>query len=407
MADTALDGLRVIDLSYGIAGPMCAKMLADYGADVVKVETPKGGDESRRAGPFFEDDPHPEKSLLFLYLNCNKRGVTLDIETQGGRKVLRELVKGTDVLIESYPPGYLDSLGLGFGDMEKINPGLVMTSITPFGQTGPYRDYQGSDLVYYAMSGIQYASGAHDREPLKHGHPQSLYMAGISAGYTTLAAIFSRLFTGRGQQIDLSIMEVMASHYVDTTIRYSYAGLIERRAPKAEGNSFKGTGFDGIVPVKDGHISPTVQRGRQHGTFFEYATFIGAPEIDDPRFSDRQTRSLNAKALDEAVLPVLKRWKKMDYFQAAAKDGWIVGLVQTSEELANSAQLHERGYYVEVDHPVIGRIRFPGGYIGFTETPWSLRRAAPLLGQHNEEVFCGELGYSKEDLVRLRELGAI
>ena len=407
MPDTALEGLRVIDVSSGIPGPWCAKMLGDAGADVIKVETPAGGDESRRTGPFFEDDPHPEKSLLFLYLNCNKRGVTLDIKTHGGRKIFREMIKEADVLVEDSPPGHLDRLGLGYQDLDRINAGLVLTSITPFGQTGPYRDYQGSDLVYYAMSGIQYASGAHDREPLKHGHPQSLYMAGLSAGYVTLAAIYSRLMTGRGQHVDLSIMEVIASHYVDTALRYTYAGLIEKRAPKSDGGSFKGVGFDGIAPVSDGYVSPTIQRGRQQGTFADYAAFLGAPEIADPKFETRGGRNRHARELDEALLPVLKRWKKVDYFEAAAKDGWIVGLVQTSEELANSRQLYDRGFYAEVEHPVIGKIKLPGDYLELTQGPWSLRRPAPLLGQHNIDIFCGEMGYSREDLVHMRRTGAI
>lgn len=405
--DTALDGLRIIDLTSGIAGPLCTKLLGDIGADVIKIENPRGGDDSRNTGPFFKDDPHPEKSLLFFYLNCNKKSITLDLQTSNGKKILNQLLKTADVLVEDYSPGYLEQLGFGYEEIRKINPGLVMTSITPFGQTGPYRDYQGSDLIYYAMSGIQYASGAYDREPLKHGHPQSLYMAGLSAGYATLAAVYFKLMSGNGQHIDLSIMEVIASHYIDTTLRYSYAGLIESRTPKQNGGSFKGTGFDGIVPVSDGFISPTIQRGRQQGKFSEFAKFLGAPEINNPKFESKDLRNLHARELDAAILPVLKTWKKMDYFEAAAEDGWIVGLVQTSEELTESVQLQERGYFVEVDHPIIGKIKYPGDYLGLTGSPWSLRMPAPLLGQHNEEILCQQLGYSKKDLVRLRGLGAI
>ena len=159
MLDTALGQFKVIDLSTHIAGPLAAKMFADYGSEVLKVEPAPAGDPARCVGPFFHDDPHPEKSLLFFYLNCNKRGVSLNLETAAGRKLLLDLIKDADVLLESFPAGYLASLGLGYDELERVNPGLVVTSITPFGQFGPYRDYAGSDLVYYAMSGMMYSSG--------------------------------------------------------------------------------------------------------------------------------------------------------------------------------------------------------------------------------------------------------
>ena len=192
MSETALGQFRIIDLSTGVAGPLCTKMFADYGSDVIKVEPPGSGDPSRSIGPFFHDDPHPEKSLLFFYLNCNKQGVTLNPETVAGRNLLLSLIEDADVLVESFPAGYLESLGLGYEELEKVNPGLVVTSITPFGQDGPHRDFAGNDLIYYAMSGMMYSSGAHDREPLKHGHPQSYYMGGMTAAYATSAALFSR-----------------------------------------------------------------------------------------------------------------------------------------------------------------------------------------------------------------------
>ena len=178
MVGSALGKFRIIDLSTEIAGPYASRLFADYGSDVIKVESVDGGDPARKMGPFHGDDPHPEKCLLFLCLNCNKRGVTLNLETDAGVRILRELARTADVLLESYPPGYLDGLGLGYDALSEINPGLVLTSVTPFGQTGPYRDYAGNDLVYQAAGGMMYTSGAHHREPLKHGHPQSLYWEG-------------------------------------------------------------------------------------------------------------------------------------------------------------------------------------------------------------------------------------
>ena len=404
---TALGQFRIIDLSTGIAGPFCTKYLADYGADVIKIELPGVGDQARSTGPFFHNEPHPEKSLLFLYLNCNKRGVTLDIQSASGREILLSLLKEADALIESYSPGFLAGLGLGYDELEEVNPGLVMTSITPFGQTGQYRDYSGNDLIYYAMSGIMYTSGAYDREPLKHGHPQSLYMGGMTAAYATSAALFSRTFTGEGQHIDLSLQEVATTHPFASTARYAYQGAIERRAPKREEGSIKGTRFEGIIPARDGYIGPTLQRGRQRPAFTEYAELLGRPDIDDPRFATQDLRNQHSEELDALLRPILREWKRLDYFNAAMADGWVAGAVQTSEDLVNCPQLDERGYFTEVEHPVIGKIKFPGELFRLPEAPWSLRYPAPLLGQHNQEIYCGELGYTREELVLLRQQGTI
>ena len=403
---SALGQFRVIDLSTDIAGPFCTKWLADYGADVIKVEPPSG-DPARSIGPFFKDDPHPEKSLLYFYLNCNKRGVTLNIETAAGRELLLSLLKDADVLIESYRPGFLDELGLGYSQLEQLNPGLIFTSIAPFGQTGPYRDYLGNDLIFYALSGMMYTSGAYGREPLKHGHPQSFYMGGITAAYATAAALFSRSLSGRGQHVDLSLYETVAAHEYGSSTRYVYTGTVERRAPKIESGSFKGTRFEGIVPAQDGYISPSLQRGRPRASFAEYAQLLGRTELDDARFATQELISQNGPEMDDVLLPGLKEWDKFDYFNTAMAEGYVAGVVQTPENLVNCPQLEERGYFTEVEHPIIGKIKVPGEMFRLPECPWSLQRPAPLLGQHNEEVYVGELGYTSQELVKLRQLGVV
>ena len=407
MTPSALGQFRIIDLSTHIAGPICTKMFADYGADVIKVEPPGVGDISRNCGPFFKDDPHPEKSLLYFYLNCNKRGITLNLENPSGRLTLLSLIKNADALIESFPPGYMAEIGLGYDKLEKLNPKLVMTSITPFGQHGPYRDYAGNDLIYYAMSGMMYTSGAYHREPLKHGHSQSYYMGGMTAGYATSAALFSRLLSGKGQYIDLSLQESVAAHHYDSATRYSYTGTIERRAPKVESGSTKGTRFEGIVPAKDGYVSPTMQRGRPTAPFADYAQLLGHPGLDDANFTSRELIAEHREELDDILLPILKEFNKLDYFNAAMSQGFVAGVVHTSEDLVNCPQLKERGYFIEVDHPVIGKIKVPGELFRLPECPWSLRLPAPTLGQHNKEIFCDELGHTQNELVMLRQLGAI
>lgn len=406
MAISAFSPFKIVDLSTHIAGPFSTKWLADYGADVIKVE-PIEGDLSRSSGPFFGDDPNPEKSLLFFYLNCNKRGITLNLESDPGRELLLKLIRDADVLVESFRPGYLENLGLGYKDLSAINPKLVMASITPFGQDGPYRDYVGNDLIYYAMSGIMYTSGAHDREPLKHGHPQSYYMAGITAAYSIAAALFSQQMTGRGQHIDLSLHETVTAHEYASTARYVYTGTIERRAPKIEGGSFKGIKFEGIVPVEDGYISPSIQKGRPRVPFSEFAELIERPDLDNSRFANRELIQENAAEMDDVLLPILEEWKKFDYFNKAMAEGYVTGVVQTPEDLLNCPQMEERGFYTEVEHPVIGKIKIPGEIFRLPECPWELRMPAPLLGQHNEEVYSNNLGFTSEELKCLRESGSI
>ena len=190
MTEQALSGMKVLDLSNYITGPVCTKRLADYGADVIKIEHPTTGDGARKVGPFFHDEPHLEKSGLFLYLNTNKRGITLDIETQQGKALFRELVEQADVVVENSTPGTMDDLGLSYEDLIKVNPRLVMTSITPFGQVGPYRKYEITELMAFGMGGPMYHRGARDREPLKYGATPSLYHAGAVAAMVTAVAYY-------------------------------------------------------------------------------------------------------------------------------------------------------------------------------------------------------------------------
>jgi len=409
MLPGALQGFRIIDLSTQVPGAFCSKLFADYGADVIKVE-PLSGDPTRNTGPFSHDEPHPEKSLLFFYLNCNKRGITLNLESPAGRKLFRQLLEHVDAVIESYPPGYLANLGLSYDQLFGLNPRLVMTSITPFGQTGPYRDYAGDDLAYYAMSGIMYTSGAYDREPLKHGHPQTLYMGGINAAYATSAALFARTLTGRGQHIDLSLAEVAAAHHAMYTTRYSYAGVIERRAPKVEPGSVKGTGLQGIVRAKDGHIGATPRapggggRGsqRRESSIEQYVKLIGRPDL-----VDQVEQAKTPTEIDELILPILQEWDKHEYFHTVMADGGSAAMVQTGEDLENCPQLKERRYFSEIEHPIMGELKMPGEVFRLEKTPWKLRYPAPLLGQHNESIYGDELGYTKQQLVLLRQQGVV
>jgi len=226
-------------------------------------------------------------------------------------------------------------------------------------------------------------------------------MGGITAAYSTLAALFSRNFTGLGQHVDLSLRECVAAHHYDSAARYSYTGTVERRAPKIESGSTKGTKFEGIVKAKDGYVSPTMQKGRPTAPFSEYASILGLIDGHDPRFANRQTIAEHQQELDEIVLPAIENWPKMDYYTTFMKEGFVAGVVQTPEDLLNCPQLAERGFYSEIRHPVMGVVKVPGEIFRLPNCPWALRTPAPLLGQHTKEILSELLKYPKAKIAKL------
>ena len=397
MLDGALSGVKVLDLSEDIAGSFCARLMADYGADVLKLEPPRGV-SLRRMGPFHHDDPHPEKSLFFLLLNLNKKGATLNLTTDTGQSILKRLAKHVDVIVETYRPGYLDSLGLGYDTLSQINPGLVVTSITPFGQDGPYSQYKGEEIVEYAMSMIMSISGIQGREPLKHGGFQAQYEGGLFGAGATSMALFAQLNTGQGEHIDVSITECIASTMMATQTIYPFIGGSQaRRRPV-------GNEFENPMPCKDGWI--IVQAGGG-ATWEDLANFFEAPELLEPRFADRAQRSENGADMDQVIINSIKDREKWELFPKAAAARMLFGLVQTPTELVDCPQLESRNFYREVDHPVIGKIKVPAELFKLTETPYQLKMPAPTLGQHNQEIYVEGLGYTQQEFVQLRQLNVI
>lgn len=250
----ALDGVRVLDIS-GPMGVYCGKLLADLGADVIKVEKP-GGDPMRSRGPFYHDQAHPEKSLYFFLFNTNKRGVTLDIESADGKTVLKRLVEGADILLETYPPGYMDSLGLGYADLTSVNPGLIMTSVTPFGQTGPYRDYKSSDLVGSAMGGLTNMVGAPGERPAWTLSEIAYHHVNINASSATLIALYHKDSTGEGQHIDVSMHEAISMVVPASVQSWDVLGELVTR----NGGASIRAGF-GAFQCKDGYVSVVIRAG--------------------------------------------------------------------------------------------------------------------------------------------------
>ena len=396
MVGGVFEGLKVLDLSEDIAGSFCARLLADYGADVLKVE-PTSGSAMRRIGPYYHDDPHPEKSLFFLILNLNKKGITLNLNTESGRRILRELAGHVDLVVESYRPGRLDELGIGYEALSAVNPNLVMTSITPFGQTGPYRDYAGEEIVSYAMGMVMGISGVQGRPPLKHGGFQAQYQGGLFGAGATAMALFAQDRQGIGQHVDVSVTECVASTMMATQTIYPFMGGVQIRRQD-------GTMWENPMPCKDGWI--IVQAGGG-ATWEDIADFFRAPELLEPRFADRAQRVRNGPAMDAVVLDAIKDREKWELFPNAAEKRMLFGLVQTPSELADCPQLESRDFYKDTEHPVIGRIKVPGELFKMSAAPYQMRMAAPTLGQHNQEIFVDGLGMDPSSLPVMRQLDVI
>ena len=406
MTEQALSDVKVLDLTWQISGPYCTKLLADYGADVIKVERPGEGDPARRIGPFYKDDPHPEKSGLFLHLNTNKKGITLNLKTATGRKILKELVTNVDILVESFRPRVMPGLGLDYETLEKINPGLLMVSISSFGQTGPYRDFNASEIVEYAMGGEMCSTGIADREPLKLGGNVVQYQAGTVAAVSTMGALFAARSGGIGQHVDVSIMETQAGsadRRIIYLLSYACAGVITTRWPPPREAVRMLIMPQGVYPCKDGFVN-TLSLPQW---WPRYVHALGRPELmEDPRFQNLFSADAGLE-FDAIWYDWLADRTREELFEIFLEAKIASAPVNSPADIVDYPHLAERGFFVEIDHPETGKVKYPGAPVVLTESPWQIRHPAPLLGQHNEEVYCDGLGYAREELVKLREAGVI
>lgn len=402
MAEHALEGTRIIECGHNTAAAYAAKLMADMGAEVIKLEEPNRGDASRYRGPYPGHIPHPEKSGLFLYLNTNKYGVTLDLRQPAGQDLFHRLVKDADALIHDYHPTEMASLGLDYSTLEKVNPRLVMTSITPFGLSGPQKDYQATDLTLWNAGGIAWLNGGgpgtEEMPPLKSFGQQSGYQAGVNASIATLGALFSRLATGEGQHVEVSTQECLMSILELTFEFYPYMGVTASRL-----------GQKPIQPLdffecKDGWIFLCCVEEHQWKNFLD---LMGNPEwAGEEIFADRISRGANGDALK----PLLQEWVQeqsvMELYHKAQGRRVPIAPVSTMGDLFANEHLKARGFFATIAHPETGPLQYPGALYQFSETPWELRRPAPLLGQHTIEIF-GQLGLSQREIEDLKSQGVI
>lgn len=402
MAVPALAGVRVVECGGMAAAAYAGKLLADMGAEVIKVEEPEG-DPARRWGPFPDEGPHPERSALFLYLNQNKKGITLDLRQPRGQELLSRLVAHADVLVHNFPAPEMAARGLEYERLAAANPGLVMASISPFGLSGPHKDYKAHDINVMAAGGwvwLNGVTGRPDMAPLKPYGPQTEYQSGLAAAVAVMGALIWRLDTGRGQHIEVSGQEVVSTELEFVFPFWPY----EERVPVRWGHRI-------VAPwdyfrCQDGWVFIICVEEHQWQRLVE---LMGDPEWAHwDVFGNRLLRGQNYDALKPFLDEWFAQWKVGDLYRAAQEKRIPLGPALDMPGLFASQHLQERDFFVEMDHPVAGRLSYPASpYRFLSETPAVPPGPAPTLGQHNREVYCGLLGLPEAELDNLRQEGVV
>jgi crotonobetainyl-CoA:carnitine CoA-transferase CaiB-like acyl-CoA transferase len=409
---------RVLDLT-DYRGFLCGRILGDFGADVIKIEPPSGDPIRYEENPI-HDIPDGLRRMYWDAYNANKRGITLDLASAAGVDLFRRLLETTDIVVESFPPGRLDGMGLGYPDLSRAYPGIVMVSITPFGQSGPWRDHHESDLVLWALSSYMYVTGDDDRPPVRISLPQSHLHAGLEAAASAMVALYHRQLTGEGQRVDVSAHQALAVVSLQNQQYWNLAGFVPRRAGASQ--SLSGVRWAQqrrLWPCKDGFIA-----------FVLFSGHLGAPgnhaltqwmdreglapqcmkRIDWNTF-DPQGIELSEKEylqIAEALALFFRRHTKAELYERAVRDRIILCPCSTAGDIVEDAHLGARGIWTQVSQPDIGRsLPFPQPCMRFSEADCGIRRRAPLIGEHNEEIYCGEMGLSRDELRSLTQRGVV
>jgi len=413
-----LDPYRVLDLTEG--GCMVGgKILADLGADVIKIEPP-GGSPSRKIGPFYKDIPHPEQSLYWFAYNTNKRSIILDIATPDGQEMFFKLVKTADIVLENFSPGHLDGLSMGYESLCKINPDIILTSITPFGQTGPKAHYKGCDLTAWASSGCLYVAGEPDRPPVGIGFPQAYLHGGAEGAAGSLIALWHRLMTGEGQHVDVSIQQCAVWCLMNLTGHWEchqYNWPRDGMNLKGQKGVMKGVGGQ---RCKDGHVSVVagpvpvppiaatfetlkalmIAEGKAPEWWLAedwYAKFFELQESGDQEIMDQQWNPISDFLLTKT---------KAELYKVALEKRLLLAPAQTVEEIRKDPQLKARVFWEEVAHPELSeKITYCGAPVKLSEAPWRIRRRPPLIGEHNREVFEEGVEIPRKEAIVPRQAG--
>ncbi len=404
MLTGALNGVRVVEWGDFISAPFCGKVLAELGADVIKVEPPSLGDSSRRSGPFPDNLPDPERSGLFLVNNINKRSVSLDLETFTGRELFGSLLESADVFLENQPPELPGNLGLDYEGLKWRFPRLIVTSISPYGRSGPYSGFKGGDLTNNALGGLSFGTGHPDREPLTTPLHQLSYLAAVGAAFATVVAVLARDTTGRGQLVDVSEAQVgavlLSGYHLPT---YIYRGVAGWRS----GNRMRlGLFPNCVLPCKDGYVCIDAPQLEQYRRFLGLLGDQAWTEV--PRYRNRRAMSDEYPEEAEAlIIPWFMQHTKDEILKICMEHRVPCVPVRTIDEVLEDSQLNSRDFFQELRHPEAEVFRYPGAPYRMEGTPCRYVRPAPTLGQHNEEVLCGELGVEPGRLAGMFRAGVL
>ena len=414
---------RVLDLCEG-RGHLCGKILGDLGADVIQIEKP-GGDPARNTGPFYQDIPDPEKSLWWFAYNMNKRGITLDIETADGREIFKRLAKNADFVIESFEPGYMDKLDLGYLSLEQINPRVILVSINAFGQTGPYAHYKAPDIVLMSMGGQAFMAGDDDRPPVQISYPHAWQFAALHACVGAMNAHYWREMTGEGQHVDSSGQAGVVWTNMNANVIWDLLQAdVKRGGAVRRGERINPDGSTTEIatkvtyPCKDGYIFSFFAGGPVAGS--RMRIFVDWMDEEDmaPEWmknldwvNDYDVATVSQEMIDrtnEAVEPFLMKYTMKELYEGALKrNHWLVP-IGTPKSIFEDRQLAFRKFWEKIEHSELdAALTYPGWPIKQSETPWRPQRRAPLIGEHNKEIYVEELGLTNDELAILKGIGAI
>lgn len=395
-----LEGLRVLDLTRILAGPYCTMMLGDLGADVIKVERPVRGDDSRSWGPPFVGKPYgpyPGEAAYFLAVNRNKRSITADLKAAEGREIVRRLARISDVLVENFRGGTLERMGLGYEDLRGLNPGLIYCSVSGYGRTGPYADRPGYDFIIQAEGGMMGITGPEEGPPYRVGVPIVDIVTGMFATTAILAALRASDLTGEGQHVDMSLLDSQVALLSNVASNYLVGGQDPRRLGNAHPNI---TPYE-AYRARDKWFALAAGNERQWAIL---CNAIGQPElVDDARFADNSRRVANRAALREVLEASFAARDAAGWLAEFRRAGLPCGPINTVPEVFEHPQAEARELVLEAEHPTAGTLRFPGFPYKFSQTPAAVRRPPPRLGQHTEEVLVDLLGYSNQEAAALRD----
>jgi crotonobetainyl-CoA:carnitine CoA-transferase CaiB-like acyl-CoA transferase len=396
-----LDGIRVFDLSRILAGPTCSQLLGDLGADVVKIERPGAGDDTRKWGPPYVNDTEGKdtgESAYYLSSNRNKRSLAIDISQPAGQALAKRLIGRSDIMLENFKVGDMAKYGLSYADLKDANPGLIYCSISGFGQTGPYAPRAGYDMLAQGLGGIMSVTGEPDGPPLKVGVGIADIMCGMYATAAILAALHHRDKTGQGQYIDLALLDTQVAWLANVGLN----DLTSGKVPQRVGNEHPNIVPYNVMAASDGHVILAVGND---GQFAKFCDFAGAPELaQDPRFITNEQRVHNRRALYDLLEKLMRSKPQSEWVEGLAKRGVPCSPVNNVDQVFADPQVRARGMQIAMPHPLAGKgdVDLIGNPIKYSQTPVTYRRPPPSLGQHSSEVLRELLGLEEDEIAALR-----